>query len=83
MPLLKELLEGITWFNLEIIKLVVQGVLISITEKMVVEMFKLSKTCIGKLLAKPTKEKEKKKETDWKFLLTRKARRFPFRRECI
>jgi len=44
---------------MEIIKLVVQGVLISITEKMVVEMFKLSKTCINKLLAKPTKEKEK------------------------
>jgi hypothetical protein len=60
---MKELLEAITWFNLEIIELVVQGILISITEKMV-EMFKLSKTCINKLLAKPTKEKEKEKEAD-------------------
>jgi hypothetical protein len=61
---MKELLEAITWFNLEIIELVVQGVLISITEKMVVEMFKLSKTCINKLLTNPTKEKEKEKEAD-------------------
>ncbi len=59
---MKEFLEAITWFNLKIIELVLQGVLISITEKMVVEMLKLLKTCISKLLTKPTKEKEKENE---------------------
>jgi hypothetical protein len=59
---MKEFLEAITWFNLEIIELVMQGILISITKKMVVEMLKLLKTCISKLLTKPTKEKKKEKE---------------------
>jgi hypothetical protein len=59
---MKEFLKAITWFNLAIIKLVMQGILMSITEKLVMEMLKLSKTCINKLLANLTKEKEKEKE---------------------
>jgi hypothetical protein len=38
------------------------GVLVFITKKTMVEMFKLSKTSLNKLLAKPTKKKEKEKE---------------------
>ncbi len=41
-----------------------QGVLIFIIEKIVAEMFKLSKIGINKLLAKLTKEKEKEKEAN-------------------
>jgi len=40
----------------------VQGVLIFITKKMVVKMSQLPKIGFNKLLAKPTKEKEKEKE---------------------
>jgi hypothetical protein len=36
--------------------------LVFIIEEVVVKMLKLSKTCINKLHAKPTKEKEKEKE---------------------
>jgi hypothetical protein len=38
------------------------GVLVFITEKTMAKMLKLSKTCLNKLLAKPTKKKEKEKE---------------------
>jgi hypothetical protein len=48
----------------EIVKSIVQGVLVFMIEKIVAEMFKLSKIGINKLLAKPTKEKEKEKEAD-------------------
>jgi hypothetical protein len=36
--------------------------LVFITEKLVVEMFKLSNVPVSKLSTKPTKEKEKEKE---------------------
>jgi len=39
-----------------------EGVLVFIIEKIVVEMLKLLETNINKLPAKPTKEKEKEKE---------------------
>jgi len=68
------------------IKLVVQGVLIFITKKMVAKMSQLPKIGFNKLLAKPTKEKEKEKEVaiyqkiapPKKHLLIGKAGRFPF-----
>jgi len=43
-------------------KLIVQGILVFIIEKTVAKMLKLLKIGINKLLAKPTKEKEKEKE---------------------
>ncbi len=59
---MKEFLQAITYFNLEIIKSVVQGVSIFIIKKMVANMFNLLKIGINKLLTKPTKEKESVKE---------------------
>lgn len=61
-PLMKEFLQVITWFNPKIMKLIVQGILVFIIEKTVAKMLKLLKIGINKLLAKPTKEKEKEKE---------------------
>jgi hypothetical protein len=56
----KEFLQAITHFNLEVIKSVVKGVLVFITEILVVEMLNLPKIGINKLSSKPTKEKERK-----------------------
>jgi hypothetical protein len=90
----KEFLQAITHFNLEIIKTIVQVVPIFITKNMVVEMFHLPDLGITKLLAKPTKERTRKEKRKgrWpstekmlhqKHLLTGKDGRFPFSKEGV
>ncbi len=69
---MKEFLQAITCFNPKIIKSIVQGVLIFITKKMVVEMFHLPELGIIKLLAKPTKEKDKEREKEREVAIYRK-----------
>jgi hypothetical protein len=69
--LVKEFLQAITRFNLDINELVVQGVLEFITKKMVAEMFYLPQSNIIKILAKPAKEKEKERKKETKVSIYR------------
>ncbi len=70
--LVKEFLQAITCFIPKIIKSVVQGVPIFITKKMVVEMFRLPKLGITKLVAKLTKGKDKERKKEREVAIYRK-----------
>lgn len=69
---MKEFLQAITCFIPKIIKSVVQGVPIFITKKMVVEMFRLPKLGITKLVAKLTKGKDKERKKEREVAIYRK-----------
>ncbi len=62
--LVKEFLQAITHFNLKIIKLVVQGIPVFITEKTMAKMLNLPKTGITKLPTNLTKEKDKERKKE-------------------